>query len=711
MKNPRKHYPRSLFAAGTAGDTPNGFSLKAMFRKSATQRLCLTACAAAAIPALTLVQSARGADVTWTGTTNMTWIQPDTTSWSATYNSGDNVTFTSAGAGTVTVSGTVNPGNFSLTSGTTYAFTGGGTLSANGTSFQVGPPGTAVNVTASMSALSNLVYNNSAGTFRAGLFPTFNLTSPQTTTLTLAANNTITAANFFVGDQQGGTAANVSTSLLRLGVSNVINVNNINVGYSGRSTATLDFAGASSSVTFRGADGSSAVGLWLVGNVVTNGQTAYTANVNFSNGTIDALVTELTIGCADIGGQTSRQGNETATFTMGNGTMTVTDLNIGRISNVGGLGTLAGNLAANGTFTLNNATGVLKAGTINLTTNTITANTNTRTVNGTFNLTNGTLEATTIQKGAQTGTATATAAFNFTAGTLRNAVGSNLNINNVPINLTGSGTRFIEATTGRSVIVGSTGAVISGSGQGFTKTGDGTLILQATNTYSGATNVNAGTLIVNGNISTSSLTTVAIGATLGGSGTVGAALINGTLAVGNSPGQMNFTDTLVLTGATIMEIDGNSGAGVTGGHDFINLTGVGPAGVLTYGGTMTLDMGVLFGIGSYNWNLFDMADETGTFTSITLADQYSGSLLDGDMNGVWDLTSGSNTWVFSESTGVLGLTVIPEPSVALISSLGLLALCAVAGVENRVFAWPARSNLVQYFIIFMGSHIVCGAAS
>ncbi len=182
-------------------------------------------------------------------------------------------------------------------------------------------------------------------------------------------------------------------------------------------------------------------------------------------------------------------------------------------------------------------------------------------------------------------------------------------------------------------------------------------------------------LIVNGNIFTSLLTTVASGATLGGSGTVGSTVINGTLAVGNSPGTMTFVNTLGLNGTDVVEIDGISGAGVAGGHDFVNLTGIGPAGVLTYGGTMTLDMGVVFGVGSYAWNLFDMASETGTFATITLADQYSGSLLDGDLNGVWDLTNGSNTWQFTESSGVLSLTVIPEPNAsALIGALGGILL-------------------------------------
>jgi hypothetical protein len=139
---------------------------------------------------------------------------------------------------------------------------------------------------------------------------------------------------------------------------------------------------------------------------------------------------------------------------------------------------------------------------------------------------------------------------------------------------------------------------------------------------------------------------------------------------------MDFTNTLGLNGTTIMEIDGTLGTGVIGGNDLVNLTGIGAAGVLTYGGTMTLDIGVIFGAGTYSWNLFDMASETGTFTTITLADKYSGSLLDdGVDDDVWDLTSGDNTWKFTESTGVLGLTVVPEPNVAaLLGGLGTLLL-------------------------------------
>lgn len=264
-----------------------------------------------------------------------------------------------------------------------------------------------------------------------------------------------------------------------------------------------------------------------------------------------------------------------------------------------------------------------------------------------------------------------------TAGVALDITGFNTQIGS----LTGGGTTGGNVTLGAATLTiggdntspAAYAGQISGTG-GITKTGNGVLTLSGTNNYTGATAVNVGTLLINGSISTSSLTTVASGATLGGTGTVGATVVNGTLAAGNSPGTMNFTSTLSLAGNVISEIDGNAGAGVTGGHDFINLTGAGAAGVLTYGGTLTLDIGTVFGAGNYSWNLFDMASETGTFSAITLTDQYTGNLLDGNSDGIWDLTSGSNTWQFNESTGILGLTVIPEPTTALLGMIGLLAI-------------------------------------
>src|SRR5262249_3087332 len=72
------------------------------------------------------------------------------------------------------------------------------------------------------------------------------------------------------------------------------------------------------------------------------------------------------------------------------------------------------------------------------------------------------------------------------------------------------------------------------SGNGSVNVFAGTTILTANNTYTGATTISDGTLIVNGSIASSSLTTVRAGGMLGGSGTVGPTVVNfaGFLAPG-----------------------------------------------------------------------------------------------------------------------------------------------------------------------------------
>jgi autotransporter-associated beta strand protein len=85
----------------------------------------------------------------------------------------------------------------------------------------------------------------------------------------------------------------------------------------------------------------------------------------------------------------------------------------------------------------------------------------------------------------------------------------------------------------------------------LTKEGTGTFTLSGNNNYTGQTTVNDGTLIVNGSIASSSLTTVNAGAALGGNGTVGNTKINGgTLAPGDENGLLSVNGDLTLTSAS-----------------------------------------------------------------------------------------------------------------------------------------------------------------
>lgn len=119
----------------------------------------------------------------------------------------------------------------------------------------------------------------------------------------------------------------------------------------------------------------------------------------------------------------------------------------------------------------------------------------------------------------------------------------------------------------------SIGTVFSGTGGKLTKQGSGTLTLSAANTYTGATSVSNGKLLVNGSLSASSAVTVANGATLGGSGTVGVvtAQSGGSVSPGSSPGILNVGNTTFSSGSTfVVEVNGTT-AGT--GYDQLNVTG------------------------------------------------------------------------------------------------------------------------------------------
>ncbi|MGC4016304.1 MAG: autotransporter-associated beta strand repeat-containing protein [Luteolibacter sp.] len=188
--------------------------------------------------------------------------------------------------------------------------------------------------------------------------------------------------------------------------------------------------------------------------------------------------------------------------------------------------------------------------------------------------------------------------------------------------------------------------VISGSNT-FNKLGTGSLTLSAANTYSGATIVSAGTLLVNGSLGNGAVT-VASGATLGGTGSLGGtATVNGSLAPGAASIESLNVGSLSLAGSADFEIDATSHTGDLA-VVAANLAFGGVLNVTNLSGTLALnDVFDLFD--------FNAVNSSGTFSTVNLP-----TLADGL---AWDT---SNLY----TTG--SIAVVPEPLPALAGGLGLL---------------------------------------
>lgn len=259
---------------------------------------------------------------------------------------------------------------------------------------------------------------------------------------------------------------------------------------------------------------------------------------------------------------------------------------------------------------------------------------------------------------------------------------ADLTIGSASITSTGISKRLQLDGTGQANSIGlisdttnaTTGAVVS-----LIKANVSTWTLGADNTYTGTTTIKGGTLKINSSTAIATSSSITIGdagssgavldatadgftlaadQTLGGIGRILATgqtvTASGTMAPGNSTGTLEIDGgTLALHADTRFQFE----LGTT--SDLISLLNL---------ATLDLGNGV---IGLSDFNFSDAGGfGAGTYTLIGGATSFTGTLASGDLSG--------QVLGFNSTLGMSGsnlvLTVVPEPGVTLIGSLGLLGL-------------------------------------
>ncbi len=276
--------------------------------------------------------------------------------------------------------------------------------------------------------------------------------------------------------------------------------------------------------------------------------------------------------------------------------------------------------------------------------------------------------------GATTNILPTSTAVNITAsGATLDIAGTNQTV----ASLTGVAGSAVTLGAGKLTVAGSDNTTFAGSitssgapAVSLVKQGSGTLTLSGNSTLAGATRVEAGTLLVTGSITG---TTIIDGpaAILAGTGTIGATtLTNGTLTSGNASMAPLTTGSLTLAGGTtLFELASNGSSDVLNVNGTVNFTA--PVQLSLSFNSDLPDLLSFTLIANDGGDVFGFAGGAGLFagaTAITPGTPFS-------------VTSGGFTETFQASyTGGDGndltLTVVPEPTsiVTLLGGIGALAM-------------------------------------
>jgi fibronectin-binding autotransporter adhesin len=268
-----------------------------------------------------------------------------------------------------------------------------------------------------------------------------------------------------------------------------------------------------------------------------------------------------------------------------------------------------------------------------------------------------------------------------TAGGIIDASGTGALVLSGSIVSSGAGTKTLTLT-GTSTAANTISNIIPNNSETnvthLKKTGSGTWVLGGANTYTGTTSIEAGTLLVNGSINAASAVSVSAGATLGGSGTVGAVTVGGILAPGNSIGTLN-TGGLSFGAASSLAIELGRTDGIAS-SDRVNVTGGvsildGASLSLTLSGGTPQAGDIFFLIINDGIDAIDgqFTQLNGVATSLIEGAVFEWNAIQWQVTYLADYGSGS----FTGGNDLALLATIPEP--------GTWALLATSGVALALF--------------------------